>query len=151
MSVAMLEKFAQEKGKELTSYPICVKLSHGIVYRTSDGALVLAGLSIESYSLGIIDDFRYVIYIGKWVYKTFKDRMYILKKLICHELAHIIHRDHSREFTELALRLGAGDCSFEGACLLKITSPWRIFLLTTFGFGHLVRKDFPEEDKNYVS
>jgi hypothetical protein len=153
MTISILEEFAQEKGSKLTPHPIYVKLDSKI--RRSNNGLVLAYITREvdgscwnecpwvfdnnNYSI------KYVIYISKWFYKAFIDKMDILKKIICHELAHIKYTGHSDDFIRLAREIGAEDFSCESTSLLKITNRLSIWVLTICGFGYMIRRDFPED------
>lgn len=139
-SLRDLEQFAQEKGKELTPFPIHVEFDSSIIYERNHG-YCLAYISKTTHLLD--NSVEYVIYIKKWFFKAFKDRMDVLKKIICHELAHIVHQNHSREFMDLAYDLGAGEFCVASISVLEVTNPYKIWFLTTFGFASRIRKDLP--------
>jgi hypothetical protein len=43
----------------------------------------------------------------------------------------------------LASDLGAGDFSVASISILKVTNPYKIWFLTTFGFASKIRKEIP--------
>jgi hypothetical protein len=155
-----LEKFAQETGKNLTPLPITLEIrnisdnptdTHG---NAIDGLIGARLMKFETFTvtrgIGIQWDTRYVIVLSNWFYKLFKNRPRVLKKIILHELTHIVYAGHSVHFQEYAKKLGAEEFSTGSTELFRgIDSPALLKLLILLGLGKLlVDPQFLNDNRN---
>ena len=144
MTFSDLEKFTQDIGSKLTTYPVNLKIDSSLHY-SKEGCVVLAYICRNQLNKNDIDS--YTIYIPECVYKIYSDREDVLRRLICHELAHIIWWDHSGNFEKAARELGAGYFSTKGQHTLTTNNIFVIKCMTALGLGHLLRSPYVDRSE----
>jgi hypothetical protein len=137
--VLALNRFTMEKAKLVTNGKVFFTVepywekgpSGGLV-----GAELIYCMKTEFGKESVGIETWHLVRMARWYFDIFKHDIELVRKLICHELAHIpVPRDHNEDFKRYAELLGAGEFSNGEMRVLRTNSQLMVKIVLAMGRG----------------